>query len=100
MVVLLTAFSREASIPDPLRHRRATAAITPCLVLDAEYAEGLAEFAKDYGMAPYTFRYPDIGRWKLNFLDLVIEMIDALRSAAFDTVNQKARYLGTPVGPS
>ncbi|GGE05305.1 HEPN domain-containing protein [Gemmobacter megaterium] len=75
-------------------------AVSRGLVLDAEYAEGLTEFARDYGMAPYTFRYPDIGRRKLNFPDLLIEMIDALRDAAFDTVNQKARSLGTPIGPS
>jgi hypothetical protein len=33
MVVLLTAVTHEANIPDLVRHRRATAAITSCRVI-------------------------------------------------------------------
>lgn len=67
------------------------------LVLDEEYVDALASLSSDYGEPPYIFRYPDIGKRKLNFLHGLFELLDALRDATFPTVRNHARSLGTPV---
>lgn len=51
--------------------------------VDPEYIEAMDSFAEDYGMAPYKFRYPDIGKRQINFFHLLLEMVDAIRGAAF-----------------
>lgn len=67
------------------------------LALDEEYVDALASLSSDYGEPPYVFRYPELGKRKLNFLDGLFLLLDALRGAAFPTVNQRARSLGTAV---
>ena len=67
------------------------------LILDSDSVDALASLSPEYGEFPYIFRYPELGKRKLNFLDGLFLLLDALRDAAFPTVNQRARSLGTPV---
>ncbi|WP_313197203.1 hypothetical protein [Rhizobium sp.] len=67
------------------------------LVLDSDSVDALASLSPEYGEAPYIFRYPELGKRKLNFLEGLFRLLDALRDAAFPTVNERARSLGTPV---
>lgn len=67
------------------------------LLLDGENVDALASLSQEYGEAPYIFRYPGLGKRKLNFLDGLFDLMDALRDAAFPTVNNRARSMGTPV---
>lgn len=67
------------------------------LVLDGDHVDAIATLSAEYGEAPYIFRYPKLGKRKLNFLDGLFSLLDALRDATFGTVNNRARSMGTPV---
>jgi len=67
------------------------------LKLDADHVDALASLSQEYGEAPYIFRYPGLGKRNLNFLHGLFDLMDALRDAAFPTVNYRAKSLGTPV---
>lgn len=67
------------------------------LVLSPESVDAIASLSRDYGEAPYVFRYPVVGKRRLNILEGLVELMDEMRQATFPSVNKRARSLGTPV---